>query len=246
MNPNEPPTNFGGGGEMRNEPDLVWPRVPGLTQADVDQLVGFARRRSYRRNEVIFHEGDSADTVHLIQVGHVASRAVTEAGETVTYRILGPGDMFGLLSLQSGKVRRYGTAVALGSTVTYMITAERLRELWLGDPAMSQLVVDLLAAQIRIFTAALVEALFVPVDNRVLRRMVALSELFGQGRAGAEIPLTQEDIAELAGTSRATVNRVMKDLEAARCIQRRRSAVVVVDPEALAWAAARGPSTSPP
>ncbi len=198
-----------------------------------------ARRRAYRRNEVIFHEGDTADTVHVIQQGHVASRAMTDAGETVTYQILGPGEMFGLLCLQSPPTWRYGTVVALDRVVTFVIGADQARELWPGDPALSQAVVDLLAGQIRVLASALVEALFVPVDDRVVRRLVALSELYGQGRAGGVIPLTQEDIAGLAGTSRATVNRVMKSLEAAGSIECRRGQVLVLDPEALAWAGRR-------
>lgn len=220
----------------------VWPLIRGLTERARNELLGMGRRRRYRRGEVIFHEADVADSVHLIEAGHVASCAFTEAGDTVTYRVLGPGEVFGLLSLESGMVRRYGTTIALDVAVTHIIDANRLRERCLNDPAMGQILIDLLAGQIRTFAASLVEALFVPVDTRVLRRLAALAHLYGHGEAGTRIPLTQEAIAGLAGTSRASVSRVLKGLEQAHIIERRRSAVIIVDPEALGWATAHAPS----
>jgi CRP-like cAMP-binding protein len=226
----------------------VWPLIRGLTEYDRDELLGMGRRRRYRRDEVVFHEGDRADSVHLIERGHVASCAFLETGETVTYRVFGPGETFGLLALQSGTAHRYGTTIALDEAVTVMIDADHLRSRCLGNAAMGQVLIDLLATEVRAFAAALVEALFVPVEIRVLRRLTALAQLYGQGKAGTVIPLTQEGLAGLAGTSRASVSRVLKGLETARIVERRRSAVVVEDPEALAWAATRGPrdSTSPP
>jgi CRP-like cAMP-binding protein len=112
---------------------------------------------------------------------------------------------------------------------------------------MGQVLVDLLAAQVRTFAAALVESLFVPVDTRVLRRLVSLAHVYGDGASGTVIPLTQEALAGLAGTSRASVSRVLKGLEEARIVERRRSALVIADPEALAWTAAQAPksATSP-
>ncbi|MFC4944677.1 Crp/Fnr family transcriptional regulator [Pseudonocardia sp. GCM10023141] len=226
----------------------VWPLIRGLTEHDRNELLGMGRRRRYRRDEVIFHEADRADSVHLIERGHVASCAFIETGETVTYRVFGPGDTFGLLALQSGVARRYGTTIALDEVVTLVIDAEHLRSRCLGNAAMGQVLIDLLATEVRAFAAALVEALFVPVEVRVLRRLTALAHLYGHGEAGTVIPLTQEGLAGLAGTSRASVSKVLKGLEEANIVERRRSAVFVADPEALAWAATHAPrgSLSPP
>lgn len=218
----------------------MWPLIRGPIERDRDELLGMGRRRRYRRDEVIFHEGDMADSVHLIEQGHVASCAFTEGGDTVTYRVLGPGEVFGLLSLQSGSARRYGTTVALDPTVTHVIDAEHLRSRCLNSPVMGQVLVDLLASQVREFAAALVEALFVPVDTRVLRRLTALAHLYGQGRTATLIPLAQEALGGLAGTSRASVSRVLKGLEEAKIVERGRSAVFICDPEALHRRIAQG------
>ena len=81
----------------------------------------------------------------------------------------------------------------------------------------------------------LVEALYVPADVRVLRRLKELGDVYeGAPASEVAIPLTQEQLAQLAGTSRATVNRVLRDMERAAQIVLRRGKVVIVDRDALA------------
>jgi CRP/FNR family cyclic AMP-dependent transcriptional regulator len=78
----------------------------------------------------------------------------------------------------------------------------------------------------------LLEALYVPVERRVLRRLTALSALY-KGRDSV-IPLTQEQLAEMAGTSRATVNRVLREEQARGTVELRRGRTAVLDAEAIA------------
>jgi CRP-like cAMP-binding protein len=79
----------------------------------------------------------------------------------------------------------------------------------------------------------LVEALFVRADVRVLRRLDELAALYGARAPGTVVPLTQDDIAGLAGTSRATVNRVLREEAARGTIELGRGKTVVLDPAAL-------------
>jgi CRP-like cAMP-binding protein len=237
--------NGADGAELTVEALPLWPVFAAARDGRLAALLAGSRRGRYRRGEVVFHEGDVADTVHVIDKGHVAIQVITEDGDTVIYRVLGPGEVFGELALQSGQVRRYGNAVALEPTETRVLDADQLRQRCLTDPGTTQAVIDFLALQVRSLAASLVEALFVPVETRVLRRLAAMSRVYGDGTAGTVIPLTQATLADLAGTSRATVNRVLKQLEDANITSRRRAAVVVRDHEALAWAAARAaPSVS--
>ena len=85
-----------------------------------------------------------------------------------------------------------------------------------------------------ILNERLIEALFVPAETRVLRRLLDLTQLYGNGDESTTIPLTQEDIAGLAGTSRATVNRVLRDEERRGTVELRRGRTVVLDVGELA------------
>ena len=71
----------------------------GLSDADRRVVLASAHRRRFARGEVVFHEADPGDTVHLVAEGRLAARRSTPAGDTVTFAILGPGDTFGEMAL---------------------------------------------------------------------------------------------------------------------------------------------------
>ena len=73
---------------------MDWPVLASLPPQERRGLVAGLRRRSYHRDEVIFHQGDPADTLHLIAAGHVSVRVTLPGGEFVVVAILGPGDSF--------------------------------------------------------------------------------------------------------------------------------------------------------
>ena len=77
----------------------------------------------------------------------------------------------------------------------------------------------------------LMEALFVPVDRRVVRRLLSLAEIYASRDQvdGVEVVLTQDDLASLAGTSRATVNRVLRQAEEAGAVSLSRGRIRVTD-----------------
>ena len=82
-----------------------------------------------------------------------------------------------------------------------------------------------LAAEVRRQNALLLEALYLPAEGRVLRRLAELAALYSDG----EIPLTQEELAEMAGTSRATVNAVLRSEQGRGTVELRRGRVRVRD-----------------
>jgi CRP/FNR family transcriptional regulator, cyclic AMP receptor protein len=86
---------------------------------------------------------------------------------------------------------------------------------------------------VRQLSRHLLEALYVPADKRVLRRLLELGALYAEGDTTV-VPLTQEDLAGLAGTSRATVNRVLREEETRGTVKLGRGRTTVLDAEALA------------
>jgi CRP-like cAMP-binding protein len=94
--------------------------------------------------------------------------------------------------------------------------------------------IAILAAEVRRLSQHLVEALYVSADKRVLRRLVEMTAIFGHGDSAAVVPLTQEDLAGLAGTSRATVNRVLREEEARGTLELGRGRTTVLNADELA------------
>lgn len=79
-------------------------------------------------------------------------------------------------------------------------------------PQTADVLIAILAAQVRRLSTHLAEALYVPADTRVRRRLLDMTVIYGEGEE-VTVPLTQEELASLAGTSRATVNRVLREEE---------------------------------
>jgi CRP-like cAMP-binding protein len=132
--------------------------------------------------------------------------------------------------------RRGATVMALEPTETLSIDRAQLLELRQQYPALDLFIFDVLMTNIRRVNVALMEALFVPVDRRVVRRLLSLVEIYaGRNDGGAvDVTLTQDDLASLAGTSRATVNRVLRQAAEAGAVSLSRGRIRVTDQALLA------------
>jgi CRP/FNR family cyclic AMP-dependent transcriptional regulator len=192
---------------------VEWHLLRGLTEAEIEQVLSLGRPRKFGRREVIWHEGDRAEMVHLIREGRIAIRAMTPLGEVATIAIVGPGEAVGLIAVHVTEPFHTATALALEPAETVAIWMQDFTTIRRRLPALDEAVIHFLADRVVDLSGQLVDALYVPADARVLRRLVALSGLYDRGEGEIHIPLTQEDLAELAGVTRPTVNRVLKKEE---------------------------------
>jgi len=214
-----------------------WLVLAELPEDDRRRVLQAARRRRYARHEVLFHEGDPGETLHLIAKGRVAVAVATSLGDTTTLTVLGAGQFFGELALVGNQPVRTATVTALEPTETLTLRHQQFDELRHDHPTIDRFLVAVLAEQVKRLSTQLLEALFVDAETRVLRRLLDLAQEYGGGRPGTVIPLTQEDIATMAGTTRPTANRVLRDAEAAGAIRTARARTEIADPHLLSrWA----------
>src|SRR3954470_20313215 len=193
-----------------------------------------SQRRRFRRGEVVFHAGDAANSMHLVVSGHVSVQVTTLGGDTAILTVLGPGATFGEMALLAEEADRSATVTALDQVETLVVPRSQFLRLRATHPAMDRFLVTLLAGYIRRQDARLIEALYVPVDKRVLRRLLAMSRLYGDGAPGTVVPLTQDVLAGMAGTTRPTANQVLRGAEEKGLISIGRAQVRVLDPRGLA------------
>jgi len=212
---------------------MDWPLLAGLGEDERRRVLSNARRRRFKSDEVVFHQGDPADTVHLLASGRVALRMVTRLGDVATLEIVGPGAVFGEIALLSEDRHRNVTAVALEPVETMEVGQDVFAELRRAFSSVNRSLIDTLASSVSRLAAERVEAQFVPAETRVLRRLIDLAKVYGGATAGTVITVRQEDLASLAGTSRATVNHVLRGTAKAGVITLSRSRIEIVDAEEL-------------
>jgi CRP-like cAMP-binding protein len=108
--------------------------------------------------------------------------------------------------------------------------SERLfNELRRAHPAVDRLLIDILASRVDRLSRELTEALYLPVDLRLARRLLALASVYRDGDAPIVIPLTQQNIAELVGATRPTTNLELNALADAGALQLARGRVNILD-----------------
>lgn len=204
----------------------------GLPQAELRRLVSVSTRRRFARHEVVFHRGDPADTLHLILRGRFAARYDTEMGDRMIVAVHGPGDAFGELALVESAPRA-ATVYALEPAETLCVHRIEFDELRAKQPSVDRMLVTLLANQVRRMDELLTEAYYDDAGKRLLRRLLELASIYDGGDGEVVIPLTQEQLASLAGASRATVSAVLSAERNRGTIALRRGATILLDRESL-------------
>lgn len=213
---------------------MTWSLLASLDETDRRNVLAVARRRKFARGEVVFHEGDPGNTLHLVEKGHFAVRITTPLGDVATLRVHGPGGFFGELAVLS-PAPRVATVVAIGKAETLSLSDSAIADLRAQSAAVDRVLMEVMIAEVRRLSAALVEALYVPVQKRVLRRLVDLAEMFDAGSGhGVSIPITQEELAQMVGTTRPTANRILRSLEEAGVVAVARGRIEISDLDALA------------
>jgi CRP-like cAMP-binding protein len=213
---------------------MDWQILEVLSAGERQELLALTRRRRFARNEVIFHEGDPGDTLHLVAKGHVAVRVTTPLGDVATVRVLKAGEFFGELAIISPGPRN-ATAVALDPVETRAIHRDQFDALRARDPAVDRVIIEALVTEVRRLAVQLVDALYIPVEKRIWRRVVDLAAVFASADgAVVSIPLTQEELAQVVGATRPTVNRTLKEGEDAGVVRLARGRVEVLDRDAVA------------
>jgi len=212
---------------------VEWRLLADVPPEDVRELLTIARRRTFSRGEVVFHRGDPADSLHLIVKGRFAVRITTPLGDTALIAVHGPGDAFGELALVSEAAVRSATVSALEPAESRSVYRDDFARLQRRYPAVNSILVHLLAEQLRRANERIVEAHYIDADTRVRRRLLDLARVYGHDGA-ATVPLTQESLAEMAGTSRATVNRVLREEQQSGTLQLRRGQTLILDVTELA------------
>jgi CRP-like cAMP-binding protein len=208
---------------------VEWPLLSDLEPEDVRHLLSIARRRTFGRGDIVFHRDDPADSLHLIARGRFAARVATPQGDSVLLEVLGPGQAFGELALLLPGARRSATVSALEDGETRSVFRDDFARLQKTHPGVKDVLLRLLAEQLRRASDRIVEAHYVDADTRVRRRLCELVDAYPDG----VVPLTQEDLAAMAGTSRATVNRVLRDEVKRGAVAHQRGRVTILDVDDL-------------
>jgi CRP/FNR family transcriptional regulator, cyclic AMP receptor protein len=204
-----------------------------LDERERSALLRVGVRRRFARGEVVFHEGDPGDSLHIVTHGAFIARGSSTLGQVLAVNVFGVGDVFGEMVLLNSGARRSATVVSHGRGATLMIGRDSFEALRAESTNIDRVLLSMLAERNRALTANLVELLFTAVEQRVCRRLLAFSEAVADTSHDRWVTLNQTDLATLAGTTRSTVNRVLRRAEDRGLIELGRGRIRLLDEPAL-------------
>ena len=183
----------------------------GVDPVAVQNLIEQMETVRFPRGTTIFEEGEPGDRLYIITSGKIKLARHAPDGRENLLTVMGPSDMFGELSIFDPGPRT-SSAVCVTEVTAATMNSEMLKQ-WVADhPAIAQQLLRVLARRLRRTNANLADLIFTDVPGRVAKTLLQLANRFGSQEGGAlrvNHDLTQEEIAQLVGASRETVNKAL-------------------------------------
>ena len=205
------------------------PYFSGIAAADLETIRQTFFEKSVRRGEMIFLEGEPAESLYFLVSGVAKLFKTSAQGKEQIIGLARPHEVLNDISIFDGGPNPMG-AQAMTSVAVYGIKKDRLDAVLRQFPRVSSLIIQVLAVRTRQLIALVEDLSFRHVIGRVVK---ILLEHAGDG-AGPGERLTQQEMAAMAGTAREVVARSLKALEERGLIRMERHRIVIVDRRALA------------
>src|SRR5215207_7105399 len=223
------------GGSVDPEVLKKAPLFAGLEDEAASALAAAMGTIKLNRGEVLFHEGDKEDRLYVVVSGKIKLGRSGSAGRENLLAILGPGQMFGELSLFDPGPRS-ATVTAVTDTVFASLSHEDLLRWLEGRPVVARGLLAQIAGRLRKANDVNADLVFSDVPGRVAKALLDLADRFGRtADDGVHVhhDLTQEELAQLVGASRETVNKALADFASRGWLRLEPRSVVIMDVERM-------------
>jgi len=211
------------------------PLFSGLDDEAASALESSMSSSSLRRGEILFSEGDDGNQLYVVTEGKIKLGRTSQDGRENLLAILGPGQMFGELSFFDPGPRS-ATATAVTDVELKSLGHEALSPVLNAHPDVAHALLNQLAGRLRRTNEVVGDLVFSDVPGRVAKALLDLASRFGR-RADDGIhvnhDLTQEELAQLVGASRETVNKALADFASRGWLRLEPRSVVILDLERL-------------
>jgi CRP-like cAMP-binding protein len=181
-----------------------------LDETALERLASRSVTRRFRRGQVVFTEGDPADSLLVVASGRLKILTSADDGRDHVLNIVGPGETIGELNIVEAGLRS-ASVEALEASEALVLELAAVWELVRERPAVAEQLIRALVAHVRRLTGANADLVFLDLPRRVAKLL--LLRMRDAGRPVIELGLTQTEIASLLGGSRQSVNQALRDFE---------------------------------
>lgn len=206
-----------------------------LPADDLDRLVAVAKTRRVADKEVIFRKAEPGNQLSAIIGGRVKLSTMSENGKEIIFGMLGPGEFFGEISLLDGE-ERTATVTAIEPTELLFIERGDFIAFLEHHPTVAIRLLGTLALRLRLTNELFEDSIFRNLPARLAKRLLILADNCGQDTAEGtriDLKLSQQDIGNMIGSSRESVNKQMRTWENEGLIKFRKGYVTITQLDKL-------------
>jgi CRP-like cAMP-binding protein len=207
-----------------------------LADEELDLLLQATTTRKLKPKEVLCRKGDPGNQLYGILSGSLKVTTTGTDGKDVMFGLMGAGEVIGEIALLDGEARS-ATVTAVEATELLTLHRRELIPFLETNPRAAIELAGVLAARVRKLSDRAEDRQTMPLPGRLAKRLLSLAEQYGKRPivgGPVEIRMPQQDLADLVGTSRESVNKQLRAWKEDGIVELGRAKVVLKRPEALA------------
>jgi CRP/FNR family cyclic AMP-dependent transcriptional regulator len=197
-----------------------------------DQLCRYAKLSTLKRGATIFSKGDAGNSLFAIISGTVKISSSSAEGRSAILNLIGSGEVFGEVALLDG-LSRTTDAIANSDCEIFVIDRREFIPFVRNQPALAMKFIELLCARVRWTSEQVEQVILQDLPGRLASALIRLTERHQQSPAGHTIAVTQQEISEMVGMSRESINKQLRSWESRNWVRLEHGAIVVLDAAAL-------------
>jgi CRP/FNR family cyclic AMP-dependent transcriptional regulator len=206
-----------------------------LEKRELDLLVKATTTKRLKPKDVLCRKGDAGHQLYGILSGSLKVTTTGSDGKDVMFGLMGPGEVIGEIALLDGE-RRSATVSAVEKTELLTLDRRELLPFLEANPRVAIGLARVLAGRVRQLSDRAEDRQTMPLPGRIAKRLLALSEQYGKRPivgGPVEVRMPQQDLADLVGTSRESVNKQLRAWEEEGILELGRGRVVLKQPASL-------------
>ena len=203
-----------------------------LEPAAFDQLCRYAKLTTLKRGATIFSKGDAGNSLFAVISGTVKISSSSAEGRSAILNLIGSGEVFGEVALLDG-LSRTTDAIANSDCEIFVIDRREFIPFVRSQPALAMKFIELLCARVRWTSEQVEQVILQDLPGRLASALIRLTEKHQQSPAGRTITVTQQEISEMVGMSRESINKQLRAWATRKWVRLEHGAIVVLDAESL-------------
>ncbi|MGC8970750.1 MAG: Crp/Fnr family transcriptional regulator [bacterium] len=206
-----------------------------LDKESLKRIDSISIEKYYKKGDIIILQDSTVEGLYIIREGRVKISRISEDGKIKVLAILSSGDIMGEMSILDEESAS-ATAEAIENSILIFINREGFRSILVRYPIITLSIAQILAKRLRLADREIEELAFYSVKSRVIKMLIELASKYGEKTdfgIKISLKLTHQELADMLGTSRETVSRIMSALEKRQLIVNEKGYIIIKDIDTL-------------